>query len=102
MGGSRLISMWGVALTVGLEVTKAFLICVLLAIYMENYRNIKSKFTLGLLMFAAILLAETIMAIGIYSVTSLCRAIEISEVARPVLSLIEVIGIAILVWITRK
>jgi len=94
--------MLGVALTVGIEIVKAILIGVLLSIYLNNYRSIKSKFTLGLLLFAAILLAETIMALGIYSTTSLCQAIEISEVARPILSLIEVIGIAILVWITRK
>ncbi len=94
--------MLGVALTISIEIVKAVLIGILLSIYIENYKDVKSSFTLGLLMFAAILLAETIMALGIYSTTSLCRAIEISEIARPILSLIEVIGIAILVWITRK
>jgi len=88
--------------TVGIEIFKAAMIISLARVYVKNYRDIKSKFGLGLFIFAMILLLETIVSISIFSTTSLCESIQIAQVVRPILSTIECIGISVLAWITWK
>jgi len=91
-----------VIITIGIEIVKALLLLGLFLTYLRNHQKIRSKFTFGLLLFAILFLAETFAAIFIYSATSLCQAIEVSEIIRPILSAIECVGMAVLVWITFK
>jgi len=88
--------------TAGIEIFKAGMIIILLRVYIKNYRDIKSRFGLGLFIFAMLLLLETIVSIGIFSSTSLCHSIQIAEIVRPILSTIEFVGISVLAWITWK
>lgn len=101
MGYGR-VKMLATIVTVGIEIFKAAMIIGLVRVYVKNYRDIKSKFGLGLLIFATLLLLETIVSISIFSTTSLCQSIQIAEIVRPILGTIECIGIAVLTWITWK
>lgn len=91
-----------VMVTIGIEVVKAALLLGLFFTYLRNHQKIRSEFTLGLLLFAALFLVETLVAIYLYSTTVLCQVIQMSEVIRPVLSAIECAGMAVLAWITLK
>lgn len=79
----------------------AVLVTGLLSIYAKNFREIKSKFALGLLIFAGLFLVQNIAALMMF----LDFATEYtSEVAIPLLvtSSLQTVGFAALLWTTLR
>lgn len=75
------------------------LLIVLLYIYVQNYRHLKAKLTLGLILFVVLFLVQSLMnvyydtAMVMYSSTS-------AETAATILEGIKTVAFAILVWIS--
>ena len=89
------------SITLGIIFVNIILTLVLLVIYSRNYRAIGSKMVLGLLFFAAAFLIENILNFffynslltqGIYGFTTFITAV----------SVLELIGLLILVYVTWK
>lgn len=78
----------------------------LIAVWGQNYLELRSKHTLGLLLFAAFLLAENALSLYVYLLDPTLSAWFASEVpdiawqAMMSLHVLQTIGIAFLVWIT--
>ncbi len=79
----------------------AVLLLALLFIYIRNYKAIKSKFCMGLILFAIILLAENLASL--YFQTTVMEHCSY-EVAEPVLliNILEVLGFSALLYVTIK
>ena len=78
----------------------------LLAVWARNYLEFRSKHTLGLVLFAAFLLAENALSVYVYVVDPTLSAWFASDVpaiawrAMMVLHVLQTIGLVFLVWIT--
>lgn len=88
--------------SVSVEAANVALLSALLYVYARNHAKMKTKFTLSLLSFASLFLLERFLAIYFYTTTDMCRAVELAEHVRPVLSGIEMIGLVILILITLR
>ncbi|MEM2598817.1 MAG: hypothetical protein QW482_03755 [Thermoproteota archaeon] len=88
--------------SLSIEIVNVALLAALLYVYARNHAKMKTKFTLSLLSFAFLFLLERFLAIYFYTTTEMCRAIELAEHVRPVLSGIEMIGLVILLLITWR
>lgn len=84
------------------EMVKVLLLGSLFAVYVKNHREIRTKYTMGLLLFAGFFLAEATLAVLLYTATGMCQQIGLEQQVRPVLSTIEALGLLALVWITWK
>lgn len=89
-------------LSAAIEVVNAMLLLALLYAYAQNYFKVKSKFTASLLFFAFFFLLERIVAIYFYTATNMCYAAQLAEQVRPILSVIETVGILALLQVTWK
>jgi len=87
-------------LSVVVEVVNAILLLGLLYIYAQNYFKVKSKFTISLLFFAFFFLLERIVAIYFYITMDMCYANRLAEQVRPILSIIETVGLIALLRVT--
>ncbi len=84
-------------------------ICLLLAllyVYLKNYRKLKSKFTMGLLVFVSLLLLQNIVSTLFLSLNIvLCMGYHGFDVDRPQfplssINIIQLIALSILLYIT--
>jgi hypothetical protein len=88
---------------VGLNI---LLLGALIYVWGRNYYSIRSKHTLGLLLFAALLLGENLIALYFYSLDPLLTAWFSTQVPDPAwqammaLHGFEVVALAVLAWIT--
>ncbi|MDS0283090.1 hypothetical protein [Haloarcula onubensis] len=88
---------------VGLNV---LLLAALIYVWGRNYLQIRSKHTLGLLLFAVLLLGENVFALYFYSLNPLLSAWFSTKVPDPAwqamvsLHVFEVVALAVLAWIT--
>jgi len=73
------------ALNIAFAAVSAVLLVALLTVYGRNASQIKSKFTLGLVLFAVLLLVENVMGMWVYM--SMNNASEGPNVAIPMLVL---------------
>jgi len=89
-------------LSAAVEVVNAILLLVLLYVYAQNYFKVKSKFTASLLFFAFFLLLERIVVIYFYIAMDMCYATQLAEQVRPILSVIETVGLIALLRVTWK
>ena len=80
-------------------VINIILLSVLLYIYIQSYRRIKSKFTLGLIMFASIFMLQNVLWIIFIFVM---RDMRSPGMGLPnfILTFIEAVGLAILLKLT--
>lgn len=89
-------------LSVAVEVVNIVLLSGLLYVYAQNYFKVKSKFTISLLLFASFFLLERIVAIYFYITMDMCYASQSAEQVRPILSIIETMGLIVLLRVTWK
>ncbi len=88
------------ALNIALAGVNAAILAALLYVYGRNARRIRSRFTLGLVLFAALFLAQNLAGMWIYM--SMNNAGEAADVALPMLLLnaTEMGGLAALAVVT--
>jgi len=77
------------------------LLILLLYIYLDNYKKIKSVFTLGLIMFAGLLLLQNILFSSFLLFGSIFQAIELG-LPLFVLNITEFLGLLALLLVTWK
>lgn len=73
----------------------------LLSVYLKNYREIKSKFTLGLAFFSLAFLAENILNIYFYS-SMIAQQITWYTTSNLLVNSLEFIGLLLLLYVTWK
>lgn len=80
------------------------LLLVLIALWARLYRQVRSQFTLGSIVFAGFLLAENAVALWYYlsapSLTPGLLSVPVAVQVMMVLQILEVFGIATLLYIT--
>ena len=89
------------ALSIGfvLHIINVILILGLLYIYIQNYLKMKSKYTIGLMIFASFFLIQSLM--GLYFDVSMVMYSSLqAEQAAIILEAIKSVGFAILLWIS--
>ena len=85
--------------TAALTGISALLLIGLLYVYYKNLKNIKSKFTIGLFVFALLFLIQNLISLYYYTTMMEYYAPEV-EVHVFILTLLQTIGFAILLKIT--
>ncbi len=75
------------------------LLITLLYIYVQNYRQLKTKLTVGLILFASLFLLQSVMNIY-YDTAMVMYSSTSAETAATVLEGIKATAFAILVWIS--
>ena len=88
-------------LSLGINIVNVIILGLLLSIYMKNYRHIKSKYNLGLLIFSLLFLAENLISVhlGIFSWPYFEDEIIFHIV---LINIIQLSGLATLLHITWK
>ena len=78
-----------------------FIALAVLYVYAQNYRGLKSKLTLGLLLFASLLLVHNLL--GVYFFVTMATY-YVPEVALMIfgLSFVETLALGTLMWITWR
>lgn len=92
-------SIWGVDLTVA--AISAGLTAWVLALYLRRAADLKSRFSLGLVLLSGVFFAESLASVGVdYSFSARYSV----DVALPLLTLnlLGLVGFAVLVWIARQ
>lgn len=77
------------------------LLLILLSVYVKNYKSIKSKFCMGLIIFVAVLLIQNIAALHFQFGGSQSYCGEVAKF-NFVLNILEAFGISTLLYITLK
>ncbi len=82
-----------------LHIINIIIIVGLLFVYTQNYAKLKSKYTIGLMIFALLFLAQT--AMGIYfDMSMVMYSSSRAENAATLLEAVKTVGFAILLWIS--
>ena len=82
-----------------LHIINILLILGLLYIYIQNYLKMKSKYTIGLMIFASFFLIQSLM--GLYFDISMVMYSSLqAEQAAIILEAVKSVGFAILLWIS--
>lgn len=86
----------------GVSAASAVFLTALLFVYVRNHRHLRSAFTLGLVFFAALLLAQSLGSI--YFDWMMAQSGTGSGVAIPMLALdvVELVGFAVLFFVTWR
>ncbi|MEF8853322.1 MAG: hypothetical protein V5A44_01655 [Haloarculaceae archaeon] len=76
-------------------------------VWVRNYRSHGAQHTLGLLVFAAVLLAQNLLALYLYTLHPTFHdwvyySASIAQQGTMVLNVLETVALAFLVWITWK
>lgn len=87
--------------TVGLAALNLLLLVSLLYVYLQNYRQLKSPFVLGLIVFAAFLLIENALALY-FSITMMGLYAENVAFQALILRAIETIALTVLTYVTWR
>lgn len=88
-------------LVLGLIAVNIILTLVLMALYYKSHRVVKSKMTLGMLVFAAAFLVENILSFFFYS-AMLAQGITFLTTFNLAVKFFEMIALLILLYITWK
>lgn len=88
-------------LATGTEIVNVILLAGLIYIYLQNYRRMHSKFSLGLLFFAAFFLIQNLMAIYFQVAMVNYYTPEVSEQVF-ILNSIQTLGLLVLSFVTWK
>ncbi|AJF59947.1 MAG: hypothetical protein J4224_03050 [Candidatus Diapherotrites archaeon] len=90
-----------VELIVVMEAVNVLLLIFLLKVYVQNYIQMKSGFSLGLILFSLILLLQNVMAgyfhfamVDYYSVEAMGQSTA--------LTILETVALAVLAWVTWR
>lgn len=88
-------------LAIIIEIVNVVLLLFLLSIYVQNYRQMKTVFGLGLIVFALFLLAQNLLA-AFFHLTMLNYYSPESMQHGLILSGIQTIALAVLSWVTWR
>jgi len=86
----------GSSLAVAIEVFNVAILLCLMTIYLKSYRKVRSGFTASLLIFSILLMLQSVFAALLFATTELCEVGVRTQEVRPILSLVELIGLAAL------
>jgi hypothetical protein len=86
----------GINLAVIIEIINVFILLCLMAIYLRSHRKIRSSFTASLLIFSILLALQSAFSAFLFATTELCEVGVRTQEMRPILSLVELIGLAAL------
>ena len=86
-------------LGMALHAINVILILALLYIYLQNYTKMKSKYTIGLMFFAFILLVQSVMGLYFDTTMVMYSTSEATSIAT-LLEAIKAVSFAILLWIS--
>ena len=86
-------------LGMALHVINVILLSMLLYIYLQNYRQLKTKMTAGLVLFAGFFLVQSLMSIY-FDTAMVMYSSSHAEIAATILEVVKAIGFAILVWVS--
>lgn len=87
------------ALSMTLHLVNIILLLLLLYIYLQNYRQMKTKTTAGLTLFALFFLAQSTMNLY-FDTTMVMYSSMPAENAATLLEGVKVVGFAILAWVS--
>ena len=86
-------------LGMALHVINVILLSILLYVYLQNYRQLKTKMTAGLVLFAGFFLIQSLMSIY-FDTTMVMYSSGPAETAATALEVIKAVGFAILAWVS--
>lgn len=86
-------------LGMSLHIINVILLIILLYMYVQNYRHLKTKLTAGLILFAFLFLVQSLMNIY-YDVSMVMYSSLHAEIAATVLEGVKAIAFGVLVWIS--
>ncbi|MGQ9514494.1 MAG: hypothetical protein ACUVTL_05530 [Thermoproteota archaeon] len=86
----------GSSLAVIIEIFNVVILICLMSIYLKSYKKVRSSFTVSLLVFSILLMMQSVFAAYLFATTALCEVGVKTEEIRPILSLVELIGLAAL------
>ncbi|MBI4053119.1 MAG: hypothetical protein HY394_03730 [Candidatus Diapherotrites archaeon] len=89
------------ALAFFFEIANILLLVFLLSVYVQNYRQMKCAFSLGLIMFAAFLLIQNMLAAYFHFTMLAYYSLEVMQHAF-ILSGAQTIALAALSWVTWR
>lgn len=93
--GNHMAEIIGMAI----HIINIILVLALLYIYLQNYRQLKTKLTAGLVFFAALFLIQGMM--NLYFDASMVMYESASaQMASMVLEIVKAVGFAVLVWVS--
>lgn len=87
--------------TIGLVSINIIILCLLLFIYLKNLRSIKSKFTIGLVLFVTVFLIQNIVAAYFYF-TMMDLYAQGTELPVLLLTIMQTLAFIIFLFITRE
>lgn len=88
-------------LTLGAEILNSLLLLGLLNIFVQNYKAMKTKISLGLIVFSGLLLLQNLTAIAFNFLMMNYYSME-TELPAFILALIQLIALIVLFWISWK
>jgi hypothetical protein len=88
-------------ISVAVSAVNVIIVLLLLCVYTKNYRNIKSKYTFGLIIFSLLFLVENLFSIylGIFTWPLYANDINFFMVE---IDTVELFGLSVLLYITWK
>ena len=82
-----------------LHVVNLALVLLLLVIYAQNYRKLRTRMTAGLVLFAAFFLAQSLMNLY-FDATMVMYSSSSAENAAMILEAAQAVGFAFLLWVS--
>jgi hypothetical protein len=92
-------------LAAGAAIVNAVVLLALTGVWVRNYRQFRSKHTLGLALFGVLLLVENLLALYVFAVHPglhawLANSAPVAQTAMMLLRLCELAAIGFLAWVT--
>lgn len=87
--------------SIGISWISIIMLVILLVVYITNYKKYKSGFTIGLVLFAGLLLLQNILQVYFYT-TSMQAYPPIVEQSTFMFEVIEVIAYGVILWVTLR
>ena len=87
---------------ISVNLVSVIILLFLLYVYVKNYRNIKSRFNLGLILFSALFLVENllILHLALFQWPHIANSVIVAHMVA--IDIIELLGLASLFYITWK
>ena len=87
--------------SIGINWISIIMLAILLIVYITNYKKYKSGFTIGLVIFAGLLLLQNVLQVYFYT-TSMQAYPPIVEQSTFIFEVIEIIAYGVILWVTLR
>lgn len=87
--------------SIGINWISIIMLAILLVVYIMNYKKYKSGFTIGLVIFAGLLLLQNVLQVYFYT-TSMQAYPPIVEQSTFIFEVIEIIAYGVILWVTLR